>query len=115
MKQPTLSIDLMGVLMILHITHSKVLKMTTDSAQDQEDDVTLIASSNGYHFKLQSPITYTMEDLVVTLSVLLILFIMIIIWYGVARVIIYLAYHKKEKKLDNFYDIEDQGFMQVDL
>ena len=82
--------------MIVHITRSKVLKMTKDSAHAHEEHVKLITSSNGYHFKLQSSITYTMEDLVVTLSVLLILFIMIMIWYGVARVIIYLACHKKE-------------------
>ena len=73
-------------------------KMMNNSKLETKDDV-LEANSNGHLFKLQAPISYTIEDLLMTLAVLLILLIMMLIWYILARALIYLAYHSEERRL----------------
>ena len=83
------------------MAHSKVL------IESKEDDI-FEDTSNGYQFKLQAPISYNMEDLLMTLAVLMILFLMILIWYGLARTLIYLAYYREEsrtrKQEDRIYE-----------
>ena len=87
--------------LVFSMAHSKVL------IESKEDDI-FEDTSNGYQFKLQAPISYNMEDLLMTLAVLMILFLMILIWYGLARTLIYLAYYREEsrtrKQEDRIYE-----------
>ena len=58
-------------------------------------------------FKLRAPVVYTLEDLIMSISLLLLIFLVMLMWYGFARCIIYLAYHKSRKTTKYFTDIED--------
>ena len=61
-------------------------------------------------FKLRTPVVYKLEDLVMSLTILLILLFMLIIWYGVARFIIFLAYRKTNKRMEYLDDIQEDLF-----
>ena len=89
------------------MAHSKVL------IESKEDDI-FEDTSNGYQFKLQAPISYNMEDLLMTLAVLMILFLMILIWYGLARTLIYLAYYREENRIitDQEERIYEEDFLK---
>ena len=67
-----------------------------------------------YHqIKLEAPVSYTMEDLLMTLVVLLILLLMVLIWYSLARILIYITYHSDENRItyqkDTVEDDIDEG------
>ena len=57
--------------------------------------------------KLRAPVVYTVEDLIMSVTLLLLIFLVMLMWYGFARCIIYLAYHKSRKTTKYFTDIED--------
>ena len=104
------------LILILGMGHTKVVNNTNDNTEDDvfeadsndntEDDV-FEADSNGHLFKLQAPIVYTMDDLLMTMAVLLILLIMILIWYSLARALIYLAYHSEERRMSSQKNMEE--------
>ena len=48
-------------------------------------------------YKLRDPAAYTLEDLMLSLTILLLTFGMMVIWYGFAQSIIYLVYHRADK------------------
>ena len=58
-------------------------------------------------YRLQAPVVYKLEDLMMSLTLLLVLFFMILVWYGFARCMIYLAYHKTEKRIQYLDEIEE--------
>ena len=58
-------------------------------------------------YKLRAPGVYTLEDLIRSLTLVILLFFMVLIWYGIARCIIYFAYHNTEKKIPYFDDSEE--------
>ena len=58
-------------------------------------------------YSLRAPVVYKLEDLMMSLTLLLVLFFMILVWYGFARCIIYLAYHKTEKRIQYLDEIEE--------
>ena len=58
-------------------------------------------------YRLQAPVVYKLEDLIMSLTLLLVLFFMILFWYGFARCMIYLAYHKTEKRIQYLDEIEE--------
>jgi hypothetical protein len=58
-------------------------------------------------YRLQAPVVYKLEDLMMSMTLLLVLFFMILLWYGFARCIIYLAYHKTEKRIQYLDEIEE--------
>ena len=60
-------------------------------------------------FKLRAPIVYTLEDLLMSVTLLLFIFPVMLMWYGFARCIIYLAYHKSRKRTKYFNNIEDDN------
>ena len=60
-------------------------------------------------FRLRAPVVYTMEDLLMSFIILLFLFIMLIIWYGVARFIIFMAYSKTSRRV-KFIDVTQDDF-----
>ena len=60
-------------------------------------------------FRLRNPVVYKMEDLLMSFSILLFLFIMLIIWYGVTRFIIFLAYSKTSRRV-KFIDVTQDDF-----
>ena len=66
-----------------------------------------LKSSNEFKLKLRAPVVYTVEDLKMSLSLLLTILTVIFIWYKLARCIIYLAYHTNENKIEDLEDIED--------
>ena len=104
------------LILILGMGHTKVVNNTNDNTEDDvfeadsndntEDDV-FEADSNGHLFKLQAPTVYTMDDLLMTMAVLLILLIMILIWYSLARALIYLAYHGEERRMSSQKNMEE--------
>ena len=59
-------------------------------------------------YSLRAPVVYKLEDLMMSMTLLLVLFFMILVWYGFARYIIYLAYHKKEKRVQYFDEMEEE-------
>ena len=99
------------LILILGMGHTKVLNNTNDNT---EDDV-FEADSNGHLFKLQAPIVYTMDDLLMTMAVLLILLIMILIWYSLARALIYLAYHSEERRMTYQKYLEEDSVYEEGL
>ena len=99
------------LILILGMGHTKVLNNTNDNT---EDDV-FEADSNGHLFKLQAPIVYTMDDLLMTMAVLLILLIMILIWYSLARALIYLAYHGEERRMTYQKNIEEGSIYEESI
>ena len=95
--------------LVFSIVQSKVV---SDNKDNTKDDI-FEDTSNGYQFKLQAPISYNMEDLLMTLAVLIILFIMIMIWYGLARTLIYLAYHTEQSRItDQEERIYEEDFLK---
>ena len=56
---------------------------------------------------LQAPVVYNLEDLVMSLTLLLVLFFMILLWFGFAWCMIYLAYNKREKSIQYLDEIEE--------
>ena len=99
------------LILILGMGHTKVLNNTNDNT---EDDV-FEADSNGHLFKLQAPIVYTMDDLLMTMAVLLILLIMILIWYSLARALIYLAYHSEERRMSSQKNMEEGSIYEESI
>ena len=99
------------LILILGMGHTKVVNNTNDNT---EDDV-FEADSNGHLFKLQAPIVYTMDDLLMTMAVLLILLIMILIWYSLARALIYLAYHSEERRMTYQKYLEEDSVYEEGL
>ena len=87
--------------LVFSMAHSKVMN-------DSKKDGIFEDTANGYQFKLQAPLSYNMEDLMMTLAVLMLLLIMVLIWYGLARTLIYLAYYREEsrtrKQEDRIYE-----------
>ena len=75
-----------------------------------EDDTEIVELETEIEnvFKLRAPVVYTMEDLVMSVTLLLILVVMLMIWYGAARCIIFLVYHKTNKRTNYYYDIHDE-------
>ena len=59
-------------------------------------------------FKLRAPVVYTVEDLIMSVTLLLIISLAMVMWYGFARCIIYLAYHKTAKTTKYFTDVEKE-------
>ena len=53
-------------------------------------------------YKLRAPVAYTLEDLMMSLTILLLIFGMMVVWYGFARCIIYLVYHRADKSIPYF-------------
>ena len=112
------------LILILGMGHTKVVNNTNDNTEDDvfeadsndntEDDV-FEADSNGHLFKLQAPIVYTMDDLLMTMAVLLILLIMILIWYSLARALIYLAYHSEERRMTYQKYLEEDSVYEEGL
>ena len=82
---------------------------TNTEANVQEDIENIIRTENAINdlYRLRAPVVYKLEDLMMSLALLLVLFFMILLWYGIARCIIYLAYHKTEKKVKYFDEIEE--------
>ena len=66
-------------------------------------------ASMQYEAKLRAPVTYTLEDLMRSLLLMLTVILMVFIWYGLARCIIYITYHTAEEKAQ---DLEDSDQYQ---
>ena len=71
-----------------------------------EENITRTEHSFEDLYSLQAPVVYKLEDLMMSLTLLLVLFFMILLWYGFARCIIYLAYRKTEKRIQYLDEME---------
>ena len=82
---------------------------TNTEANVLEDIENITRTENAINdlYRLRAPVVYKLEDLMMSLTLLLVLFFMILLWYGIARCIIYLAYHKKEKRVKYFDAMEE--------
>ena len=80
---------------------------TEDNGQGGIGNITRTENAIEDLYSLRAPVVYKLEDLMMSLTLLLILFFMILLWYGFARCIIYLAYHKKEKRVKYFDEMEE--------
>ena len=80
---------------------------TVDNGQGDIGNITRTENAIEDLYSLRAPVVYKLEDLMMSLTLLLVLFFMILLWYGIARCIIYLAYHKKEKRVKYFDEIEE--------
>ena len=78
-----------------------------DNGQGDVGNITRTENAIEDLYSLRAPVVYKLEDLMMSLTLLLVLFFMILVWYGFARYIIYLAYHKKEKRVQYFYEMEE--------
>ena len=58
-------------------------------------------------FKLRAPVVYKLEDMMMSLTLLLIISLVILILYGFSRFFIYLAYYKTQKRIQNMEIIEE--------
>merc|ERR1712098_760596 len=103
--------ELVCLLMILSITNSKMVNHSNVNTEERIFEV----NSNGHRFKLQAPTSYSIEDLLMTLAVLLILLIMILIWYSLARAVIYLAYHTEDRRIAFQKNYEEESLYEESL
>ena len=60
-----------------------------------------------YEVKLRAPVTYTLEDLMMSLLLMLTVLLLVFIWYILARCIIYITYHTAEEKAQDLEDSEE--------
>ena len=86
-----------------------VYNATTTEANGQEDIGNITRTENAIDnlYRLQAPVVYKLEDLMMSLTLLLVLFFMILLWYGFARCIIYLAYHKTVRRIQYLDEIQE--------
>ena len=99
--------------MFLMVTFCLVIKPEIQNLKPIQPMINDLANSstlkslNEFELKLRAPVVYTVEDLKMSLSLLLTILTVIFIWYKLARCIIYLAYHTTESKIDDLEDLED--------
>ena len=55
---------------------------------------------------LTTPLPYTVEDLLMSLGLLLLLFILFCLWYSLARLCIHLVYHKTHQRIKKMEEAE---------
>ena len=86
-----------------------VYNSTKTEANGQGDIGNITRTENAIEdlYSLRAPVVYKLEDLMMSLTLLLVLFFMIFVWYGFARCIIYLAYHNTEKKVKYYDEVEE--------
>jgi hypothetical protein len=86
-----------------------VYNATKTAAIGQEDIINITRTENAIEdlYSLRAPVVYKLEDLMMSLTLLIILFFMILLWYGFAQFIIYLAYHKKPKSVKYYDEVEE--------
>ena len=70
--------------------------------------VTMQIDYKEYHTMLRAPVKYKLEDLLMSISILLLLLLLFLMWYLTTRLIIHLAYRKSKSRIQKFYEKEDQ-------
>ena len=89
---PDIQVFLLGI--ISNLAHSK---LTNNDTHIEDTIESYIFYASGYRFKLQAPASSSMEDIMKTVAVLLIILVMIAIWYSITRTLLYLAYSKADR------------------
>jgi flagellar biogenesis protein FliO len=86
-----------------------IVNATTSAYYENEEiyNGTRTDSSFENIFKLRAPVVYKLEDMMMSLTLLLILSIVIFILYGFTRCFIYLAYHRSKKSIQNVEIMEE--------
>jgi hypothetical protein len=97
-----LLLSLINIIMFLNTAVGEIFNTTTQMIKNN----TIPNNSNEQIFQWRTPINYTLEDMLMSLSLLVMLIIFFIIWYLLTRLFMYLAYHKTAEKIRQ---IEDSG------
>ena len=90
---------------IYNIVNGRNLNDTLVEIEMELDLITvpITIDSKEYLTKLRAPVTYKLEDLLMSLAILLILFMVFIIWYFLTSLIIRLAYHKPKARIETIF------------
>ena len=101
--------------MFVNTVGGKTLNIT-QVAYDEEHTNTIVSmNTNEYNTKLKSEVAYTEKDLMMSLSLLMMLLILFIFSYFLARVFIYLAYHKINQWNMKVYENEEEFSASLDI
>ena len=92
-----------NILMLINTVVGEMFNTTSEMIKNN----TIPNSSNEQVFQWRKPINYTLEDLLMSLSLLVMLIIFFIIWYLLTRLFIYLAYHKTVERIRQMDDSEE--------
>ena len=90
--------NLICLVVCLNLANTKILN-ARQQQEEQKEYKTFNTNGEEYQFKLRAPYVYTVEDLVVTLVVLFTIFLIILLWYILARSIIYCIYFRTKTNL----------------
>ena len=91
-----------NILMFMSTVVGEIVNSTNQMIKNN----TMQDNSDEHIFQLRTPINYTLEDRLMSLSLLVMLIIFLIIWYLLPRLFMYLAYHKTAEKLRQIEDSE---------
>merc|ERR1719483_1571378 len=99
---------------VLQISLVMLVKTASGKSVDEiiekriEFNGTMKINTKEYPITLKSPAIYKLEDLLISLSILLGLFFIFTIWYFLTRLIIHLVYHKM-KRSKSFNDGDEES------
>ena len=89
-----------------NIVNGRNLNDTLVEIEMESDLITISMTmdSREYPTNLRAPVSYKLEDLLMSLAILMILFWVFILWYFLTRLIIHLAYHKTKATIKTIYE-----------
>ena len=98
-----LLLSLINFLMLMSTAVGEMFNTTKQMIKNN----TMTDNYNEQIFQWRTPINYTLEDLLMSLSLLVMLIIFFIIWYLLTRLFIFLAYNKTVERIRYMEDSED--------
>ena len=101
--------------MFVNTVGGKILNITQVAYDKEHTNTNVSMNTNKYTTKLKSEVAYTEKDLMMSLSLLMMLLILFIFAYFVARVFIYLAYHKINQSNMKVYENEEEFSASLDI
>ena len=99
-----------------NIVSSRNLNDTLVEIEMESDLITvpITIDTKEYHTMLRAPVSYKLEDLLMSLAILLILLWVFILWYFLTRLIIHLAYHKTKATIKTIYEEGEECSISLD-
>ena len=94
----------------INLVNGKHFNDTLVEIEMESDLITIpmTMDSREYPTNLRAPVSYKLEDLLMSLAILLILLWVFILWYFLTRLIIHLAYHETMARIKTIYE-EGEG------
>ena len=100
---PNMVLSQLNILMLVNTVVGEMFNTTNQFIKNK----TMQNNSKEQIFQWRTPINYTLEDLLMSLSLLVMLIIFFIIWYLLTRLFIFLAYNKTVERIRYMEDSED--------